>query len=197
MSRHCHAVFALEPLRRRWTCSTPVLLSITLARQLALNNYLPILHLEWSFFVWRRHPSDSNLHVGVIINGLHRLWVCSACSLLPCVHSKHQFNVLQKFNLHTAFPSTSCVCSMNAVKHKATLWLDFTNAGTVRVSSSSSCAHLLVLHDDWISRWASYWHSTGMSAEHSRATHSHSLIPFSLVIFRHHVQTWVRTPERK
>lgn len=129
VSRHCHAVFAPEPPHRRWTCSSPVSLSITSARQPPLNHYHPELHLEWRFFfcVWWRHPSDSHLHVGVIINGLHRFQECSACSLLPCVHSKHQFNVLQKMALHI-FINIMCVFH----GHSLTL-LDLTKAGTVNL----------------------------------------------------------------
>lgn len=62
---------------------------------------IPCCTLSGAFFcVWWRHPSDSHLHVGVIINGLYLFQESSACSLLPCVHSKHQFNVLQKITLH-------------------------------------------------------------------------------------------------
>lgn len=58
---------------------------------------------------------------------------------------------------------------------------------------SSSNAHLTVVHDEWISWWASHGHvhhehsSCGMSVERIYATHSRSLIPVRLVMFIMHL----------
>lgn len=167
--------------------SSPVFLSITLVSQAVCarqtSSHLPA---PWVQLVWWRHPSDSNLHVGVIINGLYHLWVCSPCSLLPCVLSKHQFDVLQQIDLHISINTPfSFVCVCLCLFHGPGLALQYslTKAGTVWVASSSSSAHLLAPHDDWISRWASCRHKA------KQLWQAGSLIPFWLVIFSMHVQT--------
>lgn len=72
-----------------------------------------MLLLEWSLFVCWRHPSDSHLDVGVIISGLWQLYVCS---LLPCVHSKQQFDVLQTKTLHMCLSVYKVTVNNTAVK---------------------------------------------------------------------------------
>lgn len=89
---------------------------------------IPCLHLESSLFAQRRHPGDSHLHVGVIINGLYSFQVCSACSLFPCVHSKHQFDVSPPY-FHQHFvcvPWTQC-------RTKTAFIRDSTKAGIVKM----------------------------------------------------------------
>lgn len=96
-----------------------------------------ICTFSWALLCGSTTQVDSNLHVGVMINGFNHLTML----ITPRMHPKYQFNVEKKIDLHIS--TNICVWSINL--DKLFFLYNFTKCLSVWVSS---CGYIfLALYD--------------------------------------------------